>query len=131
MVRRALFTSTPPSTPPGAPVKKKKASSRRPSSFSGVNVPLLFKPEEPETPKLEWGVSPVLIEAQFLAESGGVREKYLLHNPEDVSEETDERYLERLWELYFPHDQPRNLFEESYLKLMRDCINSRLADLRK
>ena len=79
---------------------------------------------------LVWGESPELIEAQHLAESGDIREKFLVHTPEDVAEEEDVEWLEKLWELYFPAAQPHNKFEEAYLQLMRDIIDCRLEQLR-
>ena len=126
--------------PPNAPQKKQEKR-----EFSNLEKArrLLFQPSPPPAPKktgrrkkpnlepipLEWGVSPCLIEAQFYAESGDVREKFLRNSPEDVAEMTDIPTLEKLWELYFPFSQPRNAMEEGYLALMRDCIDARLHEL--
>ena len=120
-----------------APKKKKQ---RRPLPKLANIRKLQFSPLATSTPKkavggeekedpLEWGISPVLIEAEFLAESGEVRDKFLLHSPEDVAEETDVEVLEKLWELYFPPSQPHNNYEEAYLSLMRDSIDLRLSKL--
>ena len=43
-----------------------------------------------------WAVSPELVQAQVLAESG---EKFLHYSPKDVAEEED---IQWLWDLYFP-----------------------------
>ena len=59
-----------------------------------------------------------------------VRAKYLAFTTKDIEEETSIPFLERLWELYFPFSQPRNAYEEAYLSLMRECIDSRLGLLR-
>ena len=121
---------------------KKKEQRREFSNLENVRR-LLFHPSPPPTPKktgrrkkadltpipLEWGISPCLIEAQFYAESGDVRDKFLTNSPEDVAEMTDVPTLERLWELYFPFSQPHNAMEEGYLALMRDCIDKRLHEL--
>lgn len=131
MVRKALFAqyvSSPEGLPPPAPMKK--ARKRPPSDFSNV-IPFEFIPDQGLTPPTEmvWGVTPVLVEAQILAESGDVRDKYLLHSPEDIVNEDNIKWLEKLWELYCPTSQPCKENEEAYLKLMRNCIDCRLADL--
>ena len=79
--------------------------------------------------KLEWGASDFLFEAQTLAATGEVRERYLLHNPADVEKEEDIEYLEKLWELYFPANQPWTCEEEAYLSVMRESIEKRLSEL--
>ena len=68
--------------------------------------------------------------AAQLASSECVRLKYLTSSPKDIETETSIPFLERLWEMYFPESQPRNAYEEAYLSLMRDCIDTRLDLLR-
>ena len=70
-------------------------------------------------------------EARNLASTGKVREKYLRDSPETVMEMDNSAELERLWDLYFPASQPRNVFEEAYLCLMREAIDDRLLQLRQ
>ena len=79
---------------------------------------------------LDWGMSEAEKEAQWLANSGSVRLKYLTHSPKDIEDFFNIPLLERLWELYFPASQPRNSYEEAYLSLMRECIDARLTILR-
>lgn len=128
--------------PPSAPKKKVE---RKPLPTLGsvrcLSFPALSPPPAPKKRKvlkkvlnltpipLDWDYSASFLEAQILADSGEVREKFLINSPEDVVEETNKAFLERLWELYFPSTQPRNAFEEAYMRLMRDCIDSRLAEL--
>ena len=69
------------------------------------------------------------MEADMLACSGSVREKYLRHNPTSVMEMSDKCELEELWEQYFPASQPRKRFEEAYHFLMREVIDDRLKEL--
>ena len=80
---------------------------------------------------IDWGMSEAEKEAQWLANSGSVRLKYLTHSPKDVEDFSDIPLLEKLWELYFPPSQPRNAYEEAYLSLMRECIDTRLGLLRR
>lgn len=79
--------------------------------------------------RLDWGSCDALREAKILSESGDVRAKFLTHSPDDIFEETDTDFLHRLWELYFPSDQPHNAYEEAFLLIMRECIDARLAEL--
>ena len=110
-VRRQLFSDPLPS-PPHAP--KKRYPRRTPVEA----IPFVLEEE-----------TPLYLEAKLLRESGEVREKYLLHRPEEVAREDDVQYLEMLWELYFPLSQPRSLSEEAYQKCMRDAIDKRLSEL--
>ena len=112
-IRSLVLPKSPILIPPPAPKKSKKKR-----HFNRDPIPL------------EWDVACSGIEAKWLAESGSVREKYLVNTPEDVAEEFDSDYLHRLWELYFPASQPRNAHEEAYLSLMRDCIDFRLSELQ-
>ena len=142
-VRQVLFPSSSPPPPP-AP---KKNPVKRTYDLQGARKVLFpsSPPPPPPAPRsrrttarafhlsarpLVWGVSPELVEAQVLAESGDIREKFLNYSPEDVAEEDDVEWLERLWELYFPAGQPHNKYEEAYLQLMRDVIDSRLDEIR-
>ena len=116
--RKVLFPlSTPPPLQPPS-MRRRRLRIRKTRHFYLSPTPLV------------WGESPDLIEAQYLGESGDIREKFLVHTPEDVAEEEDVEWLERLWELYFPAEQPRNKFEEAYLQLMRNIIDHRLEQLR-
>ena len=113
-IRRRLFPDSPKSiSPPHAP-KKRNPRRRKPVEA----IPLVW--EEKTSFNLE---------GQVLRESGEVREKYLLHRPEEVASEDDVQYLEMLWELYFPLSQPRSLYEEAYQKCTRDAIDRRLSEL--
>ena len=113
--RKVLFPSSPPPPPPPAPRRRSTTTTR---AFNLSPLPLI------------WGESPELVEAQFLAKSGDIRDKFLNYTPEDVAEEEDEEFLEKMWELYFPAGQPHNRYEEAYLQLMRDVIDSRLDQLK-
>ena len=101
--------------PPTAPTKKKPSLAERRGLKTPV-PPLIF-PEEEQRP--EWRV---------LAESGWVREKFLLHNPEEVEKIEDEETLLSLQKWYFPASQPRNPFEETYVKLVLDAVNKKLGN---
>ena len=72
---------------------------------------------------------PTLPEWRALAQSGWVQQKFLRYNPEDVEEIDDIDFLLQLQRWYFPASQPRNLFEETYLKLMLDAVNAKLYRL--
>ena len=76
---------------------------------------------------MDWETAMAERQAQCLADTHCVREKYLTYSPSDIAAESSIPFLERLWELYFPFSQPRNNYEEAYLSLMRDCIDSRLG----
>ena len=96
--------------PPNAP-RKKTIRQRRNLN----NISRLVFPEEPARP--EWRV---------LAESGRVRSKFLNWTPEDVSEIDDLDTLEMLRHYYTPASQPHNIFEEAYLELIINAVNTRL-----
>jgi len=98
-----------PTVPPNAPTKK----------------PTTKTPTFP--PSLSYDTSEETYEAQYLASTGDVREKYLRHTPYTVSEMDDIEELEKLWELYFPASV--DVYEESYLELMRRSIDRRLRQL--
>ena len=68
-------------------------------------------------------------EAAFLIGTGEIRENLLLYTPDDVDEEDDFEYLHLLGDIYYPHNQPRNAYEEAYLDLMREAICARLTFL--
>ena len=126
-VRSLQLPSTPPPPAPRKAMKARKKYNLRPIKLDwGTGA--AKKNVQPIT--LDWGTAAAEIEAQHLASSGCVREKYLRITPLDISEEEDFTYLERLWELYFPASQPRNAYEEAYLSLMRSCIDERLGLLR-
>ena len=112
-----------PTVPPNAPTKKTRT--KTPKNLDGVRRKL----ELEFPPSLSYDTSEETYEAQYLASTGDVREKYLRHTPYTVSELDDVEYLEKLWELYFPATQPRNVYEESYLELMRRSIDRRLRQL--
>ena len=70
--RKVLFPSSPLLSPPPSP--RSRTTTR---AFHLSARPLML------------GVSPELVEAQVLAESGDIREKFLNYSPEDVAEEED------------------------------------------
>ena len=101
--------------PPQAP-KKVGLAERR-----GHKVPKLVLPDDERKPTLpEW---------RALADSGWVQTKYLRYNPEDIEEIDDIDMLLQLQKWYFPSSQPRNLFEETYLKLVLEAVNAKLYRL--
>jgi len=123
--------------PPNAPKKKKSQHMSIKRPISRLVLPPTPPPPAPKkkmrrsivdlTPiPLEWEKSEEENDARFLADSGRVRAKYLRCSPKDIEKESSIPFLQELWELYFPHSQPRNKIEETYLSLMRDCIKSRL-----
>ena len=123
--------------PPPAP-KKTEPQRNSYDKLTKVRRMLFSLPSPPPAPKKKrttkvYNLTPIALEweeeAKLLASTREVRAKYLTHSPQDVAEESNKEYLERLWELYFPCSQPRNAYEESYLSLMRSCIDSRLAEL--
>ena len=141
--------SNPPHAPK-APPKRLHASPSTPRIGFAMQLSRLVLPSTPPPPapkkkkaRVERNLSPIIIDwgiggaaedekkvAQQLADSLCVRAKYLTHTPADIERESSIPFLERLWELYFPASQPRNAYEEAYLSLMRDCIDSRLGLLR-
>ena len=100
------------SNPPNAP----KRTLLRQRRGSGAILKLVFP--DADRPKLpEWKV---------LYESGRVRERYLHLTPEDIGEIDDMDTLMDLQERYFPSSQPRNLFEEAYLRIMQETIAAKM-----
>ena len=77
---------------------------------------------------LEWGKSPVLVEALELGGSGKVREEFLITDPEEVSNLTDPERLQQLLELYRPVEA-ENEVEEKFLTLLRNCVLKQLETL--
>ncbi|MEO1519076.1 MAG: hypothetical protein AAFV95_29010 [Bacteroidota bacterium] len=128
-VKRALFAS-PGDVPAPPPTPRKRKTKRGRKRMDLRPLPLNLGSIDPPTPKKKKADEEDRLQAEFLADSGDVREKYLLHSPDDVAGECNVNYLERLWELYFPCEQPRNLMEEAYQTLMRECIDKRLVELR-
>ena len=100
--------------PPTAPRKKKPSLTER--RVLKKPLPKLVFPEERQS---EWCV---------LAESGLVREKFLLHNPEEVEKIEDEETLLQLQKWYFPASQPRNPFEQTYVDEVLDAVNKKLSN---
>lgn len=126
-----------PPTAPKKVVRKSLPTLRIIKPLSLPSTPPLPAPRKAKPTKernlspipLDWGLSNVMSEVKFLTERGDVRPKFLRYSPEDIAEETDFELLYHLWELYFPPGQPHNHYEETYLRLMRDCIDMRLAEL--
>ena len=121
------------SNPPAAP---KKVRPQKPYSLD--NPPQAPKRVQPPrrcrvgpVRRLVLPQTPPTVAPETTVQWPDVREKYLCFTPKDIEEETCIPFLEHLWELYFPFSQPRNAYEEAYLSLMRECIDSRLGLLRQ
>ena len=102
-----------PTNPPNAPKKKPV---REPNSYRLQQIPTLLLPVE-----AEW---------RWLRDSGHVRKKYLLFNPEDIEEFDDIDLLKDMCHWYNPllhPSQPTNIYEASYLELMLNAVHERLA----
>ena len=124
-------------SPPNAP--RKKGDKRR---YQLIRIPkLVLPPSPPAAPKKAekrkvYDLTPIPLEwdspsdnARWLAESGHVRTKFLRYGPEDVMRESQDMFLAQLWNFYFPSSQPLNIYEEAYLQVMRDTIQTRLSQL--
>jgi hypothetical protein len=107
IVRRNLFPSPPP-----APRKPKTTVER-----DTTPIPLQFEMEE------------LMVEMEWLASTGDVREELVIDDFTEIIEETDRTYLLTLRDLFFPAFQPRNLYEEAYLMNVKDIIDFRLDTL--
>ena len=70
---------------------------------------------------------PYLLDTQTLAASRLVSKGYLIHFPEDIAEVNCKDYLTELWILY--NINPRNSYEEEYMRRMRKSIVSRFDEL--
>lgn len=108
--------------PPQAPRKKASLSERRGRLHL---IPKLVLPstegeEEKKNERPHW---------RLLQQSGYVREKYLRYTPEDVAEIDDIDTLINIREWYFPASQPRNLFEQTYIDLVREAAEEKLYKL--
>ena len=106
--------------PPNAPKKSESLFERRSRLH---RIPKLRFPDEEEEKKTN------LPEWRALRDSGYVREKFLLYTPEDVEEIDDIDFLLKIREWYFPASQPRNLFEETYIKLVWEMADKKLYAL--
>ena len=111
-IRALMFPVSPGLAPPPPPRKEKTRK-----QYNLTPIPI------------KWDRGSFDVEAKFLARSGFVREKFLLYTPDDVTEEINVKWLTRLRELYFPSGQPRNVYEDAYVNLMRDAIEIRLQEL--
>ena len=105
--------------PPQAPKKRVGLAERRGRL---TNIPkLVFPHEEEEKPERpEW---------RTLADSGYVRIKFLRFTPEDVAEIDDIDRLMKICDWYFPASQPQNLFEATYIDLVREAAEAKLYNL--
>ena len=95
--------------PPNAPKKKR-------SSLAERRIDQLPSIEE----KADW---------HYLRDCGWVRHKFLRYDPDDAEEIHDLDLLTQMLTLYNPQSQPINVFEQSYIDIMREAIEKRLHKL--
>ena len=115
--------------PPQAPEKKTERKSLAERRGRLDRIPKLVFACETSDEEEEEEKKPTLPEWRKLAESGWIQPKYLRYNPDDVAEIDDIDMLLQLQKWYFPASQPRNLFEQTYLKLMLDAVETKLYTL--
>ena len=112
---KSNMSSTPYSleNPPKAP----KATTRMPKPYKLERIPPFHLSKKEDEKKADW---------RYLRDCGWVRQKFLRYNPEDVEEIDDLDLLQNMLEWYNPQSQPRNVFEHSYIDIMRDAVQKRL-----